>query len=81
VWCPTILEECSSCVLQPSLCSRLKRRKMTPDEVERMKKLCQQIEVEKDHHNFSELIAELNELLEQKNKRLDHPPTPAAPKP
>ena len=45
-----------------------------------IKKLCQQIEVEKDHHFFSELVAELNELLERKNKRLDHPPFPTAPK-
>ena len=49
---------------------------MTPDEVERMKVLCQQIETEKDHHRFSQLITELNELLERKNKRLDHPHFP-----
>lgn len=47
---------------------------MTPDEVERMNTLCKQIEVEKDRHKFSQLIAELNELLERKNKRFDTPP-------
>jgi len=50
---------------------------MTPDEVERMKALCQQIETEKDHDRFTQLIAELNELLERKQHRLDRssPPT------
>jgi hypothetical protein len=47
---------------------------VTADEVERMKVLVQQIEVEKDHHKFTQLVAELIELLEQKNKRLEHPP-------
>jgi hypothetical protein len=47
---------------------------MTPDEVERMKTLCQQIEVEKDHAKFSQLLVELNHLLEQKNERLDDLP-------
>jgi hypothetical protein len=46
---------------------------MTPDEVVRMKELCEQIEIEEDHSRFSQLIAELNELLERKNKRFDHP--------
>jgi hypothetical protein len=45
---------------------------MTPDEVERMKALCQQIELEKDHAKFSQLLVELNDLLEQKNQRLDN---------
>ena len=45
---------------------------MTPDEVERMKALCQRIAIEKDQDKFSQLIAELNELLERKDKRLDH---------
>jgi hypothetical protein len=53
---------------------------MTHDEVERMKVLCQQIEVEKDQHTFLQLIAELNELLERKNKRRDHPHVPTEPK-
>jgi hypothetical protein len=53
---------------------------MTHDEVERMKVLCQQIEVEKDHHRFSQLTTELNELLDRKNRRLDHPHLPTEPK-
>ena len=48
---------------------------MTPDEVERMKELCQQIATEKDHSKFSQLLLELNELLERKNTRLDHTPS------
>jgi hypothetical protein len=53
---------------------------MTPEEVERMKVLCQQIETEKNHSRFSQLITELNELLERKNRRLDHPHLPTEPK-
>ena len=53
---------------------------MTPEEMERMKVLCQQIETEKDHNRFSQLIRELNELLERKNKRLDHTHFPTEPK-
>ena len=49
---------------------------MTHDEVERMKVLCQQIEMEQDQRKFSQLIAELNELLARKTKRLDHPHSP-----
>jgi hypothetical protein len=47
---------------------------VTRDEVERMKALCQQIIIEKDQAKFSQILVELNELLEQKNKRLDTPP-------
>jgi len=53
---------------------------MTPDEVERMKVLCQLIETEKDHSRFSQLVTELNELLERKKKRFDHSPSPTEPK-
>jgi hypothetical protein len=53
---------------------------MTPVEVERMKMLCQQIEVEQDQRKFSQLIAELNEPLEGKNKRFDRPTSPATPR-
>ena len=42
---------------------------MTPDELERMKVLCEQIKIEKDQKKFSQLIVELNELLEQKSKK------------
>jgi hypothetical protein len=46
---------------------------MTPDEVERMKSLCDQIKTEMDNNRLSQLIAELIELSEQKHKRLDDP--------
>lgn len=42
----------------------------TPDERERMTLLCQQIQVERDPHTFRKLVAQLNELLEQKEHRL-----------
>jgi hypothetical protein len=48
---------------------------MTPAETERMRKLCEQITVEKDQDKFLELVTELNDLLEQKNKRLDNSPS------
>jgi len=50
---------------------------MTPEEVERMKVLCQQIESEKNRDRFLQLIAELAELLERKQHRLERssPPT------
>jgi len=44
---------------------------MKPEEIKRMYQLCAQIECEKDHHRFLELIRELNELLERKQRRLD----------
>jgi hypothetical protein len=44
---------------------------MTPDERERMYRLCALIEVEKDHHRFLQLIEELNDLLERKEHRLE----------
>ena len=40
---------------------------VTPDERERMKL---QIQVERDPHTFRKLVAQLNELLEQKEHRL-----------
>jgi len=48
---------------------------MTPDEAQRMQLLCKQIEVEKSQEKFLELVKQLNNLLEGKNERLDHPPT------
>jgi len=44
---------------------------MRREESERMYQLCALIEKEKDHHRFLELIRELNELLERKQRRLD----------
>ncbi len=44
---------------------------MTPEERERMNRLCAQIQVEQDHNKFTQLIAELNSLFETKERRLD----------
>lgn len=44
---------------------------MTPEERERMNRLCAQIQVEQDHAKFTQLIAELNTLFEAKEHRLD----------
>ena len=43
---------------------------MTPDERERMAILCQRIAVEEDPNKFTELVDELNKLLERKEARL-----------
>lgn len=43
---------------------------MTSEEREKMNKLCRQIQEEKDPNKFTELIRELNELLEKKEIRL-----------
>lgn len=48
---------------------------MTPEEREHMLKLVAQIEVEKDHHKFTQLIEELNALLDDKKHRLAHKPS------
>jgi hypothetical protein len=44
---------------------------MTPDERERMNRLCEQIAVERDHEKFVKLVQELNELLDHKEQRLE----------
>jgi hypothetical protein len=50
---------------------------MTPEEREQMDRLCQQIKEENDHASFMQLIAELNDLLERKEHRLEpHPEKP-----
>ncbi len=46
---------------------------MTPDERERMQVLCEQIAKEENRERFTNLVHELNELLENKVQRLDHP--------
>ena len=48
-----------------------KVKAMTPEERERMNRLCAQIQVEQDHAKFTQLIAELNTLFEAKEHRLD----------
>ena len=47
---------------------------MTPDEREQMAILCQKIAVEHDRTKFTELVEELNKLLERKEARLENPP-------
>jgi len=49
---------------------------MTPEERERMAKIVAQIEVEKDTDKFSQLIEELNSLIDQKTQRLNKGPSP-----
>ena len=44
---------------------------MTPEEHERMNELCNRLQVEQDNHTFTELVAELNNLLERKEGRLE----------
>ena len=47
---------------------------MRADDRERMYQLCAQIEQEKDHHRFLQLIEQLNELLERQEQRLESTP-------
>ena len=44
---------------------------MTPDEREQMAILCERIAVERDHKKFSDLVDELNDLLDRKESRLE----------
>jgi hypothetical protein len=46
--------------------------RMRPDERERMYQLCAMIEKEQDRERFLQLIRELNDLLEHKERRLEH---------
>jgi len=46
---------------------------MTPDEREQMAILCQRIAVEQDRDKFTDLVDQLNELLEHKERRLNNP--------
>ncbi|MFZ0419940.1 MAG: hypothetical protein WAM04_17705 [Candidatus Sulfotelmatobacter sp.] len=43
---------------------------MTPDERERMAILCERIAKEQDSKKFMELVRQLNELLEAKERRI-----------
>jgi hypothetical protein len=43
---------------------------MTPEERDEMIRLCSAIQTENDHDKFSELVQQLNELLDRKNGRL-----------
>ena len=46
---------------------------MTPDESERMHGLCELIAKEQDHEKFVKLVQQLNDLLENKEHRLEGP--------
>jgi hypothetical protein len=50
---------------------------MTPEERERMNVLVLLIQKEKNHEKFTRLVEELNNLIDQKNRRFppDKPPT------
>jgi hypothetical protein len=52
---------------------------VTPDEREQMAILCQRIAVEQDRDKFTELVDQLNELLEHKGRRLNAPPRTQSP--
>jgi len=43
---------------------------VTPDERERMAILCERIATEQDRQKFTQLVDELNELLDHKDERL-----------
>jgi hypothetical protein len=47
---------------------------MTPEERERMNWLVLRIQQEKDHDKFTELVDELNKLIEQKEERFPRDP-------
>ena len=47
---------------------------MTPEERTKMEELIRLIQDEKDHTKFTELISQLNTLLERKERRLNHEP-------
>jgi hypothetical protein len=53
---------------------------MTPDERERMQFLCEQIAKEENRERFTNLVHELNELLDHKVQRLDCPASKPDPK-
>ncbi len=44
---------------------------MNPEELDRLKFLCEQIAVEQDHSKFVKLVQELNDFLEHKGQRLE----------
>ena len=46
---------------------------MTPDERERMNELVAQIQQEKDHEKFIQLVEELNNLIAKKEHRFPPP--------
>jgi hypothetical protein len=53
---------------------------MTPDERERMQRLCEQIATEENRERFTNLVQELNDLLDHKVQRLERPASQPEPK-
>jgi hypothetical protein len=51
---------------------------VTPDERERMHILCERIAKEQDHAKFTELVSQLNDLLDDKVQRLESSSTKPA---
>ena len=52
---------------------------MTPEKKERLQWLLEQIQIEEDQNKFTELCTQLNELLEEKQKRLAEKQTNSPP--
>ena len=46
---------------------------MNSEEKAELDALCKRIVEEKDHHTFMDLVIKLNQLLERKEHRLEHP--------
>jgi hypothetical protein len=67
---------CKNLAFSPNCCahdfSSFRTGAMTPDEREEMTRLCLRIQNEKDHEEFMKLVKALNDLLEKKERRLDH---------
>jgi heat shock protein HspQ len=62
-----------SCIIGCVVCPSSEMLTMIPEERERISRLVQQIQMEKDQKKFTELISELNALLGENDKRCEHP--------
>ena len=72
-----IHEECYIRGLQIKLQTTGENATMTREEIEKMENLCRLIQVERDPKKFDALVADLNELLDEKGHRLKRPADPA----
>lgn len=52
---------------------------MNAEEKAELDALCQRIVEEKDHSKFLDLVMQLNQLLERKERRLEPPPERSSP--
>jgi hypothetical protein len=67
--------------ISAQITARSPRCTVTPDERERMHTLCERIAKEQDQKKFSELVSQLNDLLDDKGQRLEPSSTkPASPR-